>query len=86
MDGISVELVSKVATFLMTLIFGFLSKKFKWIESKYIPYQNLAIGILAGLLCYATGLETNLLISIISCIASTMLAGGTYDVIHVTAK
>ena len=82
----TVEIISKVATFVVTLIFGLIAKKFGWIESKYIPYQNLAIGIFAGILCYATGIEANLLVSIISCIASTMIAGGTYDVIHVSQK
>lgn len=86
MEGITVEIVSKLATIIATLFFGFISKKFNIIESKYIPYQNLMIGFITGVICYMVGLEQNLIVSIVGCLASTMIAGGTYDVIHTSQK
>ena len=40
------EIVMVVTAF-VTLIFGELSKRFGWVEKRYIPYQNIVIGIIA---------------------------------------
>lgn len=74
------EMIMSVVTGLVTYIFGVLSKKFNWIESKYIPVQNAIIGIIAGMICYALKItEADLLTSIIYCIIGAMASGGTYD-------
>ena len=36
---------------LMTLIIGYISK-YLGLDSKYIPFQNIAIGVLSGILVY----------------------------------
>ena len=72
------EIVMVVTAF-VTLIFGELSKRFGWVEKRYIPYQNIVIGIIAGLLVYFTGLEESLLASFLSCLFSALCAGGAYD-------
>lgn len=82
----TIEQLTGLATILITLLFGWLSKKFDWIESKYIPYQNLCIGLLAGVLCYVVGINENLTISILTCLTSSMCAGGTYDALRTKGK
>ena len=76
---ITVEAIIGLCNIIVTLIFGFLAKKFNWIESKYIPIQNLVIGLLAGVLSYAVGLTDNLIVSVVSCLIGSMAAGGIYD-------
>ena len=43
------ELIGIISIF-VTLVFGFLAKKFKWVNSNLIPLQNLAIGIIAAII------------------------------------
>ena len=68
-----------VTTAFVTYVFGILSKRFNWMESNYIPVQNLLIGIIAGLLVYYGGLNTSLISSVIVCCAAALTAGGAYD-------
>lgn len=75
-----------VVTAFITYVFGLLAKKFGWMESKYIPIQNLLIGLVAGLLVYFGGLSDNIISSVIICSASALTAGGTYDLIKVGEK
>jgi len=77
--NITMEAIIGLCNIIVTLIFGFLAKKFNWIESKYIPVQNLAIGLLAGILSYLVGLTDNIIISVVSCLIGSMAAGGIYD-------
>ena len=63
----------------MTAICGTLAKKFNWATQDYIPYQNIVIGIVAGILVFATGLNTNILSALILCVFSATAAGGIYD-------
>ncbi len=77
---VTTEMVIAVVTAIITYIFGLLSKKFKWIESKYIPIQNAIIGICAGVLCQILGLaNSNMLITMMYTLFGSMTAGGTYD-------
>lgn len=75
----TIEEIVMLVTALVTLIFGELSKRFGWVKKKYIPIQNLVIGILAGFLAYFLKLDENLLSCIITCLFSTLCAGGAYD-------
>lgn len=79
----TVESIMMLCTTLMTLLFGGLAKKFGWLESTYIPIQNVVIGLVAGLLCWLTGLNDNILISILICLTSSLCAGGAYDVVKI---
>ena len=76
---LTVEIIIAVATALVTAVFGTLAKKFNWATQDYIPYQNIIIGIIAGILVFATGLNTNILYALILCIFSATAAGGLYD-------
>ena len=77
---VTVEMIIAVVTAIITYIFGLLSKKFKWIESKYIPIQNVVIGLLTGVLCKILGLaDSNMLVTMMYTLFGSMTAGGTYD-------
>ena len=76
---LTVDIIIAVATAIVTAIFGTCAKKFNWTTQDYIPYQNIAIGIIAGILVFATGLNTNILYALILCIFSATAAGGIYD-------
>lgn len=78
---ITMEMIVMIITAIMTAVFGMCAKKWNWDSKEYIPFQNLAVGIVAGMLVFATGLSNNILQAIILCVFSAMTAGGTYDLI-----
>lgn len=78
---ITVDMIIMIVTAIITAVFGMCAKKWNWDTANYIPFQNLAIGIIAGSLVFAIGLNSNILQSIILCVFSAMTAGGTYDLI-----
>lgn len=53
------------------------------IPNKYIPLQNVIIGIISALICYFTKIETNLLQSTVLCLMATMGAGGIADLVKI---
>lgn len=55
--------------------------KLKWdkMPNKYIPIQNVLIGIASGFICYFAGVETDLTQAIFLCLIATMSAGGIAD-------
>lgn len=56
------------------------------IPNKYIPIQNVIIGIISAIICYFTGVEPNLLQAIVLCLVATMGAGGIADLINIKNK
>ena len=82
----TVESIMMLCTTVMTLLFGGLAQRFGWLESTYIPIQNVLIGIFAGVLCWLTGLNDNILTSILICLTSSLCAGGAYDLTRVREK
>lgn len=63
----------------LTLVAGEITKLLK-IDSKYIPVQNLAIALLASIICVVFKVQNmGLLETIVTCIFGTMSAGGIYD-------
>lgn len=77
----NIDMVIMVVTAVVTAIFGTLAKKFNWETKEYIPFQNLAIGVLAGLIVFCTGLNKNAINAVIMCVCSAFTAGGAYDFI-----
>lgn len=65
----------------VTLMIGYISNHFNLIGKKYIPFQNITIGIISGLLVYLAGLEKSIYNSMIMCLISALGAGGLYDTI-----
>lgn len=78
------EITYVVVVFIITYIFGAITKTFvDAIPSKYIPIQNVIIGIISGLICYFIGIEPDLITSLVLCFMSAIGAGGTYDLTKV---
>lgn len=63
----------------ITLIIGVISKKLKFVNKKYIPIQNILIGVISGIVVYCADLESTLLRAISVCLISSLSAGGLYD-------
>ena len=51
--------------------------------NKYIPIQNVLIGIISGLICFIFKIEPNLLTAMVLCLSATMSAGGIADLVNV---
>ena len=49
------------------------------VPNKYIPIQNVIVGVISALICYFTKIEPNLLQSFVLCLVATMGAGGIAD-------
>lgn len=77
--------IPSIITF-VTLIMGMISKKFNIMNSKHIPFQNVLIGIVTGVLVFLTDLEPNILNAIITCLIASLGAGGLYDTIKAKSK
>lgn len=86
MEAVNMEVIITVVTAIVTYAFGVLAKRFGWIESKYIPVQNLVIGILAGLLTYTLGITPDLTTALMLCLFASLGAGGTHDLTHITKE
>ena len=56
------------------------------IPNKYIPIQNVIIGLISAIICYFTNIEPNLLQAIVLCLVATMGAGGIADLINIKNK
>ena len=83
MEGFSMDIttIMSFVTMVVTYAFGEMSKRFKWVESKYIPYQNALIGIVSGIVVWCIGLSNNLGTAIVICVISAFAAGGGYDLV-----
>lgn len=74
------EITYMVILTIITYIFGAITKLFvNNVPNKYIPLQNVIIGVIAGLICYFTKIEASLLQALCLCLMSTMTAGGVAD-------
>ena len=65
-------IVSVVAYILVAIYKLFIEK----ISSKFIPIQNVIVGIVSGVICYLAGIEQNLFNSIVVCLVASQAAGG----------
>lgn len=81
------EITYMVIIAIVTYIFGAITKIFvDRIPNKYIPLQNVLIGLITAFICYFTKVETNLLQAIVLCLSATMSAGGIADLIKINKK
>lgn len=81
------EITYVVIVALVAYVFGAITKTFiDNVPNKFIPIQNVAIGILSALICYFTKIETSLLQSIVLCLVATMGAGGVADLIKLISN
>lgn len=81
------EITYVVIIAVVAYILGAITKIFvDSIPNKYIPIQNVVVGIISALICYFTGIETNLLQAIVLCLVACMGAGGIADLINIKNK
>lgn len=81
------EITYVIIIAIIAYIFGAITKIFiDSIPNKFIPIQNVIIGIISALICYFTGIEPNLLQAIVLCLVATMGAGGIADLINIKNK
>lgn len=73
-----------VVIMLVAYTFGAITKIFiEKLPNKYIPIQNIVIGIVSGIVCYFLKIDDSMLNSILLGIMSTMSAGGIADLIKI---
>ena len=81
------EITYMVILTIITYIFGAITKLFvDNVPNRFIPLQNVIIGIVAGLICYFTKIESNLLQALCLCLMATMTAGGVADLVKLAKK
>lgn len=81
------EITYMVIIAIVTYIFGAITKIFvNKIPNKYIPLQNVLIGLITAFICYYAKIETNLLQSIVLCLLATMSAGGVAGLTKINKK
>ena len=81
------EITYVVVIAIIAYIFGAITKV--WIDeipNKYIPVQNVIIGVISAVICYFTGIEPNLLQAIVLCLVACMGAGGIADLININKE
>ena len=80
------EITVALVVMAVTLVAGEITKLTS-IPNKYIPLQNIAIAIVATVLCLVCNVEgMGVLETAIMCIFATMSAGGLADLTKVTKK
>lgn len=81
------EITYVVVIAVVAYILGAITKIFiDTVPNKYIPIQNVVVGIVSALICYFTNIEPNLLQALILCIVACMGAGGIADLINIKNK
>ena len=73
-NSIPLDFWITLATIVATIIMGQLTKKFTTLDSKQIPLQNLAIGIIVCIIQFAITRDINTAVAV-----SGIISGGTYD-------
>lgn len=79
------ELIFSVVTAVVTGVLGAIMKN-KVIPSKYIPLQNIAIGIIAAIVAVYFKLFNDIPTAIIVSLAISLGVGGTYDAVQIPKK
>ena len=81
------EITYVIIIAIIAYICGAITKMFvDEIPNKYIPIQNVIIGVISAIICYFTGIEPNLLQAVVLCLVATMGAGGMADLINIKNK
>lgn len=76
------EITYMIIIGIVTYIFGAITKLFvSKVPNKFIPLQNVLIGVFSALICYFCKIETSLLQAFVLCLSATMSAGGIADLV-----
>ena len=78
------EVTYMLVVSVVTYILGAINKAiFETLPNRFIPIQNVVIGLVSGFVCYFANIETNLLNSIVVCLVASEAAGGVSDLFKV---
>lgn len=77
----TIELIFSLVTAIVTAILGTFTKG-KVVPKKYIPLQNLIVGMTSSLVAINFNLFTDSGIAVFTCLAIAMGVGGTYDLVN----
>ena len=81
------EITYVVVISIVTYVLGAITKTFiEKIPNRFIPLQNVIIGLISAFICYFTKVEPNLLQAIVLCLVATMGAGGIADLLNMNKK
>ena len=76
------NLTTTIVISVVAYVLGAITKIFVYkIPNRFIPVQNVIVGIVSGLICYFAKIEPNVLTALFSCIIATMGAGGLSDLV-----
>ena len=76
------EITYALVVSIVTYVLGAITKIFiSKIPNKYIPIQNVIIGIISGCICYWTKIEPDFFQSIILCLMASTAAGGIAELV-----
>ena len=76
------NLTTTIVISVVAYVLGAITKIFVYkIPNRFIPVQNVIVGIISGLICYFAKIEPNFLTALFSCIIATMGAGGLSDLV-----
>lgn len=81
----TLELIFGVVQALVTAILASFTKKGK-VPKKYIPTQNIIIGLLAGILATYFNLYDDVVMAMFVCLAVSTGVGGIYDATQTKRK
>lgn len=81
----TLELIFAVVTAVITGLLGAIMKN-RVVPSKYIPIQNILIGILSGLIAVYFKLFNDIPTAIIMSLAIALGVGGGYDALQIPKK
>lgn len=79
------EILFGISQAIITAIIGMFTKD-TIVDSKYIPIQNLVIGVLSGILAIVTGIYDNTINAMLIGIAISFGVGGAYDMVQIKNK
>lgn len=82
---ITIEFIFAVVTAVITAVLG-TAFKGGVVPKKYIPIQNLIVGIIASIIAISLGLFDNVGVAILVSLGMSMGVGGTYDAIQTKRK
>lgn len=76
------EITYAIIVSVVTYVLGAITKIFiNKVPNKYIPIQNIVIGIISGCICFWTHIENNFFDSIVLCLMASTAAGGIAELV-----
>lgn len=82
---ITIDLIFALVQAIITAILGAFSKD-NVIPSKWIPIQNIVIGLISAVVAIYFDIFTSVPIALITCLAISLGVGGGYDAINIKNK